>query len=187
MGHGLVHWWVRWVMGHVTQCRLLSTYKASFLFCTLYHDYRCYTCRHILLLRRSGDALAIGLHHRLHFAWVVDDAKYIVVTAVCLSVPRHIPALLRGPDVSWWNGRGCPLVVHYCADLRSRFHPHQFTFGGVISERVNTVKARSKVNPIGLFGWSLASSRIISRLRLAHKYLPFACRDVIDLLLSHWL
>jgi len=30
----------------------------------------------------------------------------------------------------------------------SRFHPNRFTFGGVISERVNTVTARSKVNPI---------------------------------------
>ena len=41
----------------------------------------------------------------------------------------------------------------------SRFHPNRFTFGGVISERVNTVRARSKANPI--FGRSLASSRII--------------------------
>jgi len=40
----------------------------------------------------------------------------------------------------------------------SRLHPNRFTFGGVIAERVNTVRARSKVNPI--FGWSLASSRI---------------------------
>jgi len=40
----------------------------------------------------------------------------------------------------------------------STFHPNRFTFGGVIAERVNTIRARSKVNPI--FGWSLASSRI---------------------------
>jgi len=40
----------------------------------------------------------------------------------------------------------------------SRLHPNRFTFGGVIFERVNTVRASSKVNPI--FGWSLASSRI---------------------------
>jgi len=42
----------------------------------------------------------------------------------------------------------------------SRLHPNRFTFGGVISERVNTVRSRSKVNPI--FGWSLAMSRIIN-------------------------
>ena len=41
----------------------------------------------------------------------------------------------------------------------SRYHPNRFTFGGVIAERVNTTKTRRKVNPI--FGWSLASSRII--------------------------
>jgi len=44
----------------------------------------------------------------------------------------------------------------------SRFHPNRFTFGGVIAERVNTAKTRHKVNPI--FGWSLASSRIINSI-----------------------
>ena len=44
----------------------------------------------------------------------------------------------------------------------SRFHPNRFTFGGVIAERVNTVKTHRKVFPI--FGWSLASRRITSRI-----------------------
>jgi len=39
---------------------------------------------------------------------------------VCLSVPCHIPTLLHGPRcVTWGNGRGFPLVVHYWADLQS--------------------------------------------------------------------
>jgi len=38
---------------------------------------------------------------------------------VCLSVPRHIPTLLHNPDVTWGNGRGCPLIVHYWEDLQS--------------------------------------------------------------------
>ena len=38
-------------------------------------------------------------------------------------------------------------------------HPNQFTFGGVIAERVNTAKTRRKVNPI--FGKSLALSHIM--------------------------
>jgi len=42
----------------------------------------------------------------------------------------------------------------------SRFPPNRFTFGRVIAERVNTAKTRRKVNPI--FGWRLASSRIIN-------------------------
>jgi len=41
-----------------------------------------------------------------------------------------------------------------------RFHPNRFTFGGVIADRVNTAKTRREVNPI--FGWSLASSRIMT-------------------------
>jgi len=32
---------------------------------------------------------------------------------VCLSVPCHIPTLLHRLDVTWGNGTGCPLVVHY--------------------------------------------------------------------------
>ena len=46
----------------------------------------------------------------------------------------------------------------------SRFHQNLFTLGGVIAERVNTAKTSRKVNPI--FGWSLASSRIITDRRL---------------------
>jgi len=38
---------------------------------------------------------------------------------VCLSVPRRIPTLLHGPGCDLGNGRGCPLVVHYWADLQS--------------------------------------------------------------------
>jgi len=44
----------------------------------------------------------------------------------------------------------------------STFHPNWFTFGGVISERVNTIRVRSKMNPI--LGWSLALSRIIKTI-----------------------
>ena len=57
--------------------------------------------------------------HLLHFARVVDDAKCIVVTRVCLSVRGRMPTLLHGPGCNlgeWW---GCPLVVHYWADLQS--------------------------------------------------------------------
>jgi len=54
----------------------------------------------------------------LHFTWVVAEAKCILVMAVCLCVPRHIPTL-HGPYVSWGNGMGCPLVVHCWVDLQS--------------------------------------------------------------------
>ena len=32
----------------------------------------------------------------LHFVWGVVEAKCILATAVCVSVPRHIPTLLHG-------------------------------------------------------------------------------------------
>jgi len=58
----------------------------------------------------------------LHFASVGDNVKCIVVTrvcvclSVCLSVRGCMPTLLY---VIWGSGRGCPLVVHYWADLQS--------------------------------------------------------------------
>ena len=48
----------------------------------------------------------------------------------------------------------CPTMYSEC----SRFHPDRFTFGGVIAERVNTVKTHRKAFPV--FGWSLFSSRL---------------------------
>jgi len=65
-----------------------------FIFCTLYSD-------------------DIAL---LHFTWAVDHEKCIVVMRVCLSACLHY---CTDPDVTWRSGRGCPLVVHYWADLQS--------------------------------------------------------------------
>jgi len=45
-----------------------------------------------------------------------------VVTPVCVSVSLSLaafPHYCTDPDVSWVNGRGCPLVVHCWADLQS--------------------------------------------------------------------
>ena len=41
---------------------------------------------------------------------------------LCLSVCLSLAAFRHycmDPDVSWGNGRGCPIVVHYWADLQS--------------------------------------------------------------------
>jgi len=38
--------------------------------------------------------------------------------SVCLSVAT-CPHYCTDPDVTWGSGRGCPLVVHYWADLQS--------------------------------------------------------------------
>ena len=37
---------------------------------------------------------------------------------MCLSLPAFLH-YCTDPDVTWGNGRGCPLVVHYWADLQS--------------------------------------------------------------------
>ena len=65
----------------------------------------------------------IHIHHR-HFR-IVDDAKCIVVTRVCVSdcvsvCPRpHAPTLLHGPGCNLGEWYGMPLVVHYWPDLQS--------------------------------------------------------------------
>jgi len=38
--------------------------------------------------------------------------------SVCVSVRGRMPTLLLGPGCNLGSGRGCPLVVHYWADLR---------------------------------------------------------------------
>ena len=58
----------------------------------------------------------------LHFAWVIDDAKCIVVMLVCVSVclsTAACPYYCTDLDVTCGSGFGCPVVVHYWADLQS--------------------------------------------------------------------
>jgi len=50
----------------------------------------------------------------------------MLATAVCVSVYLSVclslaafPQYCTDPDVTWRNGRGCPLVAHYWADLQS--------------------------------------------------------------------
>jgi len=38
--------------------------------------------------------------------------------SVCLS-PSAFPPYCTDPDVTWETDKGCPLVVHYRADLQS--------------------------------------------------------------------
>ena len=42
-----------------------------------------------------------------------------VCLSVCLSVRGRMPTLLHGPGCNFGSGRGCPLFVHYWADLQS--------------------------------------------------------------------
>jgi len=52
-----------------------------------------------------------------------------VCVCVCLSVCLSVAACLQyctDPDVTWGSGRGCPLVVHYWADLQSVHGLHYY-------------------------------------------------------------
>jgi len=54
----------------------------------------------------------------LHFASGIAEAKCIYGRLCdCLSLATF-PHYCMDPDVTWGNGRGCPLVVHYWADLQ---------------------------------------------------------------------
>ena len=63
-----------------------------------------------------------------------SDKKRKFRLALQLSTARIAPKICQGK---------LPRMFSEC----SRFHPNRFTFGGVISERVSTVRARSKMNP----------------------------------------
>jgi len=59
----------------------------------------------------------------LHFAWGVAEVRMYwsrvsVCLCVCLSLAAF-PHYCMDPDVTRGNGRGCPVVVHYWADLHS--------------------------------------------------------------------
>ena len=81
---------------------------------------------HILVCLTEGTTS----HHcnlmLLCFAGIVDDTQCnecIVVSGyarlcVCLSLAA-CPHYCTHPDVSWGNRSGCPLVLHYWADLQS--------------------------------------------------------------------
>ena len=45
-------------------------------------------------------------------------ARLSVYVSVCLSA-AVCPHYCADPDVTWGSGRGCPVVVHYWADLQS--------------------------------------------------------------------
>jgi len=96
-------------------------------------------CSNFVKFRRQEiGKVARYLPEQKKFAWL-SSSRY------CTDCAQNVP----DPSAYW-----------ECC----RFHPNRFTFVGVISERVNTVRAHAKVNPI--FGWSLASSRIIDALSM---------------------
>jgi len=114
-------------------CQLLLKFDESYLFCLSHlHLAQLLGSTHCNFTKVFGWEDCIGCHvaliawWSLHFAWVVDDARCIVVAriyvsvcvSVCLSASVR-PHCCTDPDVTWGHCRGCPLVVHYWADLQS--------------------------------------------------------------------
>jgi len=99
--------------------------------------------------------------NRCNRAYLPDKKNKIWAASQAVATKRIAPKICQVQP---------PTMYSEC----SRFHPNRFTFGGVIAERVNTAKTRRKVNPI--FGWSIASSRIIiCLLMLAYILTPMHC------------
>ena len=67
---------------------------------------------------QSDDGLRFVEDHRLTTPAVVQSHCASVCLCLCLSV-AICPHYCMDLDVTWGNGRGCPLVVHYWADLQS--------------------------------------------------------------------
>jgi len=68
-------------------------------------------------------------------SYLPDKKNKILPGSPVLATARIAPKIYQGKF---------PRMYSEC----SRFHPNPFTFGGVIPESVNTVRARSKVIPI---------------------------------------
>jgi len=94
--------------------------------------------------------------------WCVDDAKCIVVTRVCVSVPRRIPTLLHGLWCNWGMVRvppSCALLGGFAIDARHSANAK--------CQRV--LCARSM---LGLLQLSYTYSRCAWTPRCTHECLP---------------
>ena len=74
------------------------------------------------LIVRLGNILT-SVHTRVSVTFRVSHRRREMYTGharlcVCLSLAAF-PHYCTDPDITWGNGKGCPLVVHYWADLQS--------------------------------------------------------------------
>jgi len=81
-----------------------------------------------------------------------------VCVCVCLSLAAF-PYYCTDPDVSWGNGRGCPLVVHCLADLQS---VHEFR------RYDNIARTRNVSNCLySVYAWFPSGAHISTRVSTA--------------------
>jgi len=82
---------------------------------------------------------------------------------VCVSVLGRMPTLLLGPACNLGSGRGCPLVVHYWADLQS---VHRLRCYG------NTIRTRNVSEYVLVLAFCLVIIRVY-KLRLLNCLLTY--------------
>ena len=99
--------------------------QCSTLALTHITSYRCFTLRLCLYTQWCNKAVYyISRESKTtrNVLWSRASVCLSVCLCVCLSVCLSAAACLQyctDPDVTWGSGRGCPLVVHYWADLQS--------------------------------------------------------------------
>jgi len=124
------------------------------------------------LIWNSGlDTVVIPFRVSSRGEMYIGNRRRCVCLCVCLSVPRRIPTLLHGSGCKLRNGMGCPLVVHYWADLQS---VHGFRCFDNIAQN-----AKSQRLLYSLYAWF-----IIVRLTLAVKFFNRSAQYFIQLVTS---
>jgi len=108
------------------------------------------------------------------------NARLCVCLCVCVSA-AVCPHYCIDPDVTWGRGRGCPLVVHYWADLQS---VHGLRCYGNITRTLvaclrHSANARRGVRALLASDWRVTGSVLkIARCiwEVAVAGLPVTCR-----------
>ena len=80
-----------------------------------------------LSLLQADDYISRESKTTRNVLWSRASVCMCVCVCVCLSVCLSAAACLQyctDPDVTWGSGRGCPLVVHYWANLQSVLWQH---------------------------------------------------------------
>jgi len=79
----------------------------------------------------------------------IGHARLCVCLSICLPVAA-LPYYCTDPGVTWGNGRGCLLVVHYWADLQS---VHGFRWYGNLARRRNVSECLYSVYAMVVFNF----------------------------------
>jgi len=118
--------------------------KCRFFFCIFWKKDPYGKIFKILFQIQSMCCVHISGNFKFREIWLMGKIGKIVRCLPDKKISPGSPAL----PTAWIMPKICHGQPHTMYSERSRFHPNRFTFGGIISKGVNTVTARSKVNPV---------------------------------------